>query len=65
MDTVYEVFKDPLFIHYPNATIELNETEVPRRAHVMSRSDVSAKASPHMLISIPRYAWNRFYLSSE
>jgi hypothetical protein len=36
-ESVHDVFRDDLFIHLPNSTIQLNETEVPRRAHVMSR----------------------------
>lgn len=36
-ESVYEIFRDDLFIHHPNSTIQLNETEVPRRAHIMSR----------------------------
>ncbi|MGB1592625.1 MAG: hypothetical protein ACPIOQ_07715, partial [Promethearchaeia archaeon] len=36
-EEVYSVFGDRLFIHHANATIQLNETEVPNRAHIMSR----------------------------
>ena len=36
-ESVHDIFRDDLFIHLPNSTIQLNETEVPRRAHVMSR----------------------------
>jgi hypothetical protein len=36
-EPIYEIFKDDLFVHFANGSIFLNETEVPKRAHVMSR----------------------------
>ena len=36
-ESVHDIFRDDLFIHFPNSTIQLNETEVSCRAHVMSR----------------------------
>lgn len=36
-EAIYDIFKDELFEHFANGSIFLNETEVPKRAHVMSR----------------------------
>lgn len=37
-EPIYDMFLDELFVHFGNGSIFLNETEVPKRAHIMSRN---------------------------